>query len=74
MCHADSIEKQISHWENRRDELIDWLNNHELDHANWEQNNRDRNTAILKIAQLKDRNNRPTLKVADTYSYPNINI
>lgn len=74
MCHADSIEKQISHWETRRDELIDWLNNHDLDHPNWEQNNRDRNTAVCKINQLKDRTHRPTLKTAETYSVPNINI
>lgn len=62
--------KQLEHWTKRRDDLHEWLLKSDPNDANWEQNRRDLNTALLKIEQLNDRGNKSTVIHTQTYSLP----
>lgn len=66
-----NTEKQLAHWEDRRDELEKWLiNSDPLNNENWEQNRRDLNVAITKIEQLKARGKKPNQVHTHIYSLP----
>lgn len=66
-----NTEKQLAHWQNRRDELEKWLiKSDPMKNENWEQNRRDLNIAIIKIEQLKARGIKPKPEYFTTYSLP----